>query len=127
MKKEEILEGNKLLAEFMGNEFTHGGIVSFKYSSGESFPLSGRDFNAELIEDEIQQELYEFGSTLEIEVVNFHSSWGWIMPVVRKILDYCSENDEMDRYYLVIDNIPDIQSVFQSCVEFAKWYKNQAV
>lgn len=125
MKTEEITNGNKLIAEFMGHDCDFGAAIRFKYSSSEPFPLSGNDANFESVESEVQMEVEEFGSTLEIETVSFHNSWDWLMPVVEKILNICQESDEMEKYYIITDAIPEIESVFSACVKFIEWYKKQ--
>lgn len=61
------------------------------------------------------------------EYAKYSTSWDWLMPVVEKILNICQESDEMEEYYIITDAIPEIESVFAACVEFAKWYKNQAM
>lgn len=125
MKTNEITDGNITLAEFMGHYNDLGAAIRFMYSSGEPFPLSGNDANFESVESEVQMEVEEFGSTLEIETVSFHNSWDWLMPVVEKILNICQESDEMEKYYVITDAIPEIEAVFSVCVKFAEWYKKQ--
>jgi hypothetical protein len=50
--------------------------------------------------------------------------WNWIMKVVKKILSIVSENDDMETYNIIIDQIPDIEAVFIAISDFAKKYNN---
>ena len=58
LTKEEILEGNKLIAEFIGDYFDTGLEPSYYIRYNQEYKL---------------------------EDSQFHSSWDWIMPVVDKI------------------------------------------
>lgn len=87
MSEKEIFEGNKLIAEFMGDKFisaTNESVprVSFKtkfktYSACETFckahnkkKLDHRQFFPVNIKGKME----------------YHSSWDWLMPVVKKSL-----------------------------------------
>ena len=116
MVKQEIIEGNKLIAEFMGlkqNDFEHW--INKDYLFGPQLKL----FDFEL---------------------KFHSSWDWLMLIVEKI-----ENDLQDSFTVDIINKNQceivrngneficgygfetvyhskIKAVYYSVVEFIKWY-----
>lgn len=68
MKKEEIIEGNKLMAEFMGKEFVH-----WTFESRTSW-LSGR-YNLKGY----------FTSFTSYEELPYLTSWDWLMSVLDKI------------------------------------------
>ncbi len=103
MKTSEAIEGYKTLAEFMG--------LSEQYIDARKFCwISGP---------------------------NYSTDWNWLMPVVEKIesLEY---DVEIGTTYVRIARsddsgfgldewicAPKIEEVFNACVEFAKWYKNQ--
>ena len=111
MKTEEIIAGNRLLAEFMGvtpewNIWSQNWV----YSDGFFCHISNTD------REKVLKSMAEYAK--------YSMSWDWLMPVVEKILNICQESDEMERYHMITDAIPDIQSVFQACVEFVKSYKN---
>lgn len=115
MSNEEIIQGNKLIAEFMG------------WKLGELFewPNGGK------------------GYVLETEL-KYHTSWDWLMPVVEKINKICREvggelsNHSRDQKDLEnpLDNprhwkswsyhnarlSTDIVYVYNGVVEFIKWY-----
>lgn len=68
MKELTQVEGNKLIAEFMGGK--HNGGSYYNFYNG--LPIQGRtekEYPAEWIETDL----------------HFHSSWDWLMPVVEKI------------------------------------------
>ena len=52
----------------------------------------------------------------------FHSSWDWLIPTLNKILPICCELDEMERYWIITDQIPSITDTFEAVVNFIKWY-----
>lgn len=69
MKKEQILEGNELIAKFMGGKFTlvrsHTPNVEFK-----KHPRQDRNFNS---------------LSMHPKLLSYHKSFDWLMPVVEKI------------------------------------------
>lgn len=115
MKQEEIIEGNKLIQEFMK-------VDAFEYDSWKV--------------NQLTEGLY-------------HSSWGWLMPVVSKIMElgyhivfemksnwdestfsiYNPEygNELIDPYIAMEDYSPDnlLEYVWFSVVEFIKWYNER--
>lgn len=130
-----IIEGNKLIAEFIG------------WSENGFYPTPFDD--AGCVNGEASSICREWN-------LKFHSSWNWLMPVVEKIEsihtnDDCRHkgyelcmNGKIDAYFLnpstgetVVsvpfcdfdDNnsqpMPTIEVVWRLCVEFLKWYNNQ--
>lgn len=72
------------------------------------------------------------------EYAKYSTSWDWIMPVVEKI-EALGYDVEIGNQYVRIDggqddefgidsrhSVSKIEAVFDACVEFAKWYKNQS-
>jgi hypothetical protein len=65
--------------------------------------------------------------------LKYHSSWDWLMPVLKKIDSYANEVmsvDEFDNYrnsYRMISSPThyDINYVWNQAVEFIKWYNEQ--
>lgn len=68
MGKTDIIEGNKLIAEFM--EYTIGNLQG--WVSGNNF-CSYKKENGEIV------------NPVKVENLKYHSSWDWLMPVVAKI------------------------------------------
>lgn len=96
-------ENNKLIAEFMGfileTNLTTMGYEKYKNSYGNWYK--------------------------ENEIV-FHSDWNWLMTVVEKCSNIASELDEWEMYWEITDNIPRIDTTYNACVEFIKWYNEQS-
>ena len=115
MKKEEIEQGNKIIAEFMELRPTEwGGIYSISQNHctcRESTP---------------EKALNGFAS-----IAKYHSSWDWLMPVVEKIeamgyIMLISENRckiqdfKENTVYCYQQKSTKILSVFKTCVSFIK-------
>jgi hypothetical protein len=114
MTQEKIIEGNKLIAEFMG--------AIWGKSTGWEFGQFSSVYS-------------RCGNNLK-----FHLSWDWLMPVVEKIISlnygfnliltttntrHCviySGNGEYDNLLHGDEQIINI--VWKSVVEFIKWYNN---
>ena len=97
------MKENKLIAEFMGMQHTDIGW----YDNEEALKLKDNTFDK----------------------LNFHTSWDWLIPVMKKIDSYaCEEMDfsDYDDYrnkYVFIHNISlhnDIREVYNQVVEFIK-------
>lgn len=113
----EILEGNKLIAEFMGWQLVEGVTWESNWQNDKK-EMVGKDFSSDLL---------------------FHSSWDWLMPVVEKIESFdCKSIDcrfKIERYqckvyYNTVNMIYDrsnigtskINSVWIAAIRFIKWY-----
>lgn len=120
-------EKNKLIAEFLQVDKNENG--TFELPQYGTIRLNG-DFKTEFIAENLQ----------------YHKDWNWLMEVVEKI-----ENDinGLSIYYLEIFKSPTnknqvcriyskdgkqqvneyaetkIQAVYNTCVEFIKWYNQQ--
>lgn len=124
MNNQEILEGNKLIAEFLGFEFKNG------ITQNEVFYTLEK-------EHPIYLQGYSY------KCAKFHSSWDWLMPVVEKIqnlyrtseyfgalinistthisiscadFNYCDSKPQKDWEPF------DIIRVWKAVIEFIKWY-----
>lgn len=104
-------ENNVLLAEFLG--------------------LETQVFNSGILN-------YKFGGTyFEAEELSFYVSWDWLMAVVDKIEDLTYRvRFEMETCFILNDYFETIiestgserskmEAVYNSCVEFVKWYNSQ--
>lgn len=133
MTQEEIIEGNKLIAEFMELEFSKvaKGLPDIKYR--HRFTQHG-----------FYDETHE-GMLL------FHSSWDWLMPIVEKIenifilhkysvtiaiesdipviitVHFYQSDPTKQRLYKQFRGISPnrIEAVYKTVVEFIKWYNKQ--
>lgn len=116
MSKQEILEGNKIIAEFMG-------LINYKGTTQDLCEYPWKGVNKRL---------------------KYHSSWDWLMSVVEKINTLGIDNfgnpcfTIFSNKALVYDNdsnghfinyTPDdgklIDAVWLTVVEFIKWYNKR--
>jgi len=116
--KEKVLEGNKLIAEFMSLKAMEvaKGMLDIKYE--HNFTTHG-----------FKEQTHE-GCLL------FHSSWDWLMPVINKAIDYGFHYqlangeitcwaDGMYKYYAPYTSDNEIlTNCWVAVVEFIKWYNN---
>ena len=141
MNQQEIIEGNKLIAEFMGYQILHRKYQYRNFnSSNESYFA---DDKGEIVCDKNGYEvnLYPNGDPLEdLSELPFNSSWDWLMPVVEKIEDlgyttnicctHLGQNmvnmgDRTGRQYSRIVKKSKILAVWLAVVEFIKWYNEE--
>ena len=113
-----IVENNKLIAEFLVNN--EGGLVK--------------------LEENIFSTIDEFeipDDYLTIKDLKYHKDWNWLMKVVEKIENLSKEGEtymfSITKFSarvtykgsrivdLPIDNTK-IEAVYDACVEFIKWY-----
>lgn len=121
MTEQEAIEGNKLIAEFMGAKF-YPEWTSDIYKS----PFPTFDFE----ENRPAESSSRFWSPSGLE---YHSSWDWLMPVVEKIEGLKFTVKIIDRACF-ISTYPEtiiagrriegtkIKAVWLAIVEFIKWY-----
>ena len=93
-------DNNILIAEFMG--MTHG------------------DSNDNTV---MIQKTSQGNEVVPIEIVEYHTSWNCLMPVLSKILDLSFQDDgDADDFYNVRDCMPDINHTYRAVVEFINQY-----
>ena len=93
-------DANKLIAEFMG------------YGKDEKENIHWIDTD----------DTYGVAS----EDLKYHSSWDWLMPVVRKCLDvYHIEQMNDDIHFQFYDSLGDIKLTYQAVVEFINEYNSK--
>lgn len=99
MSEQEILEGNKLIAEFMGYKI----------------PNQTHKLNWIVYKDVFQPML-------------FNTSWDWLMPAIKECLNKSEENlADWEYYYEQIDDSffqIEIHQTWSAVVEFIKWYNS---
>lgn len=87
-------EGNNIIAEFMELQWNH---------NCHNFRVDGYGW-------------------LSVEMLKYHSSWDWLMPVVKK----CCQKNKNKPIGIFNENdfyVDDILAVHQSCIKFIQWYK----
>ena len=97
---DNIIENNKLMAEFMGFQST-----SLGWFDNEEHLINVEKDNT-------------------FDDLKFHKDWNWLMGVIEKILNICAKNDDLEKYAVITDNIPYIQPTYTACIEFIKKYNN---
>ena len=111
MTQEQILENNKLIAEFMN-------ISCFE------------EFNNSLLVSHPEEGIWYYEP---LWYLDYHSDWSLLMPVVLKIetLGYrvgiidcgCHINDNNGDYdNTIYDKRSKIEAVYQSVIEFINWH-----
>ena len=121
METDERIEGNKLIAEFMGGKFRKS---KDKNTLNKYFDLKDKGYF--YYENEIR----------------YHASWDWIMPVLEKIeqigciieISYslvcmcriCVIGKKHEKAFNIINDnnggLEPIIAIYKSVVEFIKWY-----
>lgn len=108
MTQEEIIEGNKLIAEFMYPHNTYStyyieehSYLEFKYGN------------------------YDYHDTFSVDELKYHSDWSWLMGVISEM----NNIEEWNKYEIGDLSIAlvsaDIRYAFELVVEFIKEYNKQ--
>ena len=120
-------ENNRIIAEFMN----FPKITNVRDSeSGKYYDYwLPNNFNL-ILEQEIQIESNNGWGLVHQDCVFvrdliFHSDWNWLMEVIEKILNICAENDDLEKYAVITDNIPYIQQTYDECIKFINFYNKQ--
>lgn len=144
MTQEEIIEGNKLIAEWMGyNYYPNEHIQGWAKFRGESDPVDeiANIFSKETALQYCDNDAPSHWNLPQVVDSNFilesnikyHTSWDWLMPVVEKIATehelvrivfgnvktYCKINNS----HIRIINIEEkpIEATFKAVVQFINW------
>lgn len=125
MTKQEIINSNKLIAEFMG--YIYSGHAK-AWGIGNAKNIGERIFNGKMYKNVIKAEKFE-------EKLFFHSSWDWLMPVIAKCTKSFEHHQyDSEKYYHITEEIfhPDyclsefmnnnIMAIFERVVMYIKWY-----
>ena len=123
---ENIIENNKLIAEFLNWEFDD---LSETFETPFLKLVEPQAFGDE-----------QFSCKLQDFELEFHSDWNWLMQVVEKIENLSKEGEtymfSITKFSarvtykgsrivdLPIDNTK-IEAVYNACIEFIKWYNEQ--
>jgi len=114
MIQEEILEGNKLIAEFIG-------YILYK-------PIRRGLFGKKEMTWYYGKKKY-WSPLFFIQHFQFHKDWNWLMTAIGYCLDKNEENlDDWEHYYEAIDDSlfqVEIIPTWKEVVKFIKWYNTQ--
>ena len=126
---DNIIENNKLIAEFLDWEFDD---LSETFETPFLKLVDPNAFGNE-----------QYSCKLQDFELEFHSDWNWMMRVVEKIENLQDENNcaiynvQIEQCFVEIiinhtsetivevDSNSKIQAVYNACVEFIKWYNEQ--
>ena len=101
MSNVSVVENNRLLAEFIEMQSTNIGwfdsesVLRLVYTSDNTF-------------DELL----------------FHSSWDWLMPVLKKCYTVGDDTGQWDALFEALSTI-EINEVYEAVVNFVQWYNNE--
>jgi len=129
MNKQEILENNKLIVEFM--EIKKEIISTNNIHSWSDAPYF---YTTENLKEKVIENIVEYSK--------YHEKWDWLMPVVEKIenidvvasvqieqptiyiwkssIDSTFEDIEID-----IFKFSKLEAVYKAVIEFIKWYNKK--
>ena len=111
MTSEEILDGNKLIAEFLGiNKKVYG-------ETGTTYYIDDTPY--------------------QLVKLKYYSSWDWLMPVVEKIENVLDGDVSViisdascgisysNSYSICAEAYTKIEAIWLACVNFITWYNLQ--
>ena len=108
---DNIIENNKLIAEFLNWEFDD---LSETFETPFLKLVEPHAFGDE-----------QFSCKLQDFELEFHSDWNWLTVVVRKCREFSNEEDShWENIYYALTDL-DIYKVYMTCVQFIKWYNEQ--
>ena len=95
---------NKLMAEFMGFQST-----SLGWFDNEEHLINVEKDNT-------------------FDDLKFHKDWNWLMEVVEKCLTVNVDVEPINHYFIINDALLtiNINEVYNTCIEFIKWYNQQS-
>ena len=120
MENLNVIEGNKLIAEFMG--------------WSQQLDVEKRWYGAWFDQHKVRKAWSEFQGH---EPLLFNESWDWLMPVVEKIENFndgctlCIIEDERchinTQTNFEVDSVgyTKIEAVYNAIIEFIKWHNQQ--
>lgn len=132
---EQITDGNKLIAEFMGIKLNGGMKSIFDEPNLKFFRITvyEQDGLCEWCHNDVSHGHNIRCYVLDTDNLMYQSSWDWIMPVVKRIhdtigfksMDECSEREWQVSTHLTRMSITaDIETVWNACVLYIEWYNN---
>lgn len=138
MTQEEIIEENKLIAEFMGYQVLRKKFQYKNWNSSDEFYFETDEGDIVCDKNGREVNLYADADPLfELEELPFNSSWDWLMSVVEKIeKEYWVTTTtrrgisavsihQPERAYEEIarfDSEDKLEATWRVVVEFIKWY-----
>ncbi len=103
---DNVIEGNKLIAEFMGMRCTN-----------KNYPYVFRDETKEIG----KTLLGAYCENMDYDYLKYHSSWDWLMPVCKHIIKMYS--DKRERIFFGLHRV-DIDLTWQAVVDFITFWND---
>ena len=117
-KDKLVIQNNILIAEFMGGEPANkvkDNPIAY------TFPVS---FGHQETWDEGGFVGSGASSCWNIEDLQYHSDWNWLMPVAKKCIE--AYHDNRQDIFSALDRC-DIEKLHEAVVEFIKWYNKHII
>lgn len=113
MGLKEIIEGNKIICDFLKMK-----ISSHSNSEHPIEVMFSEIWKPFYIKANISDESIK-GDSFYSHYIKFHSSWDWLIPCIGKISHQCEEPEELDglKYALLCD---DINTAWKFVVDYLK-------
>lgn len=128
MTEQEILEGNKLIALFMGDGYWQiWSIRGYKPYYADEFKTKEEVELKIATADNGNGILYMKGSCEPKFITKkYHTSWDWLMPVVKKVGDL-TENKNLELWGRIAYSLQavDMNWIFRNVIDYIKWYNQQ--
>jgi hypothetical protein len=100
----QIIENNKLLAEFMGCYQNNEGFWGFENTPNHK----------------------TWNNDRFLDCTKYDTDWNWLMRVVEKIDEVCGiDLHEWDEHINNALCSKSLSTTYNACVEFVQWYNNQ--
>lgn len=132
MTGKEIVDGNKLIAEFMGYEYLPSNQKlehKKKYGWNRKVKINSFHEKMGMYAEDPPERLFLGRSHHDL---CFHRNWSWLMPVVKKVF-HTLINESLGHcggFYFKDDimsdlSIVDIEEVFSDICRFIRWYNER--
>lgn len=123
MTDKEVIENNKLIAEFLGYKY-HPANRNTKPYGWHKIPKDKH------WSEKLGWGINSYYLCRRHNQMQFHYDWNWLMVVVEKIMDITFDDNsnptlDSEMFYEVRDCIPDINQTYKAIVEFIKWYNEE--
>lgn len=113
-----FIEGNKLIAEFMGGK-NHPLLIPYTPEPDDIW------FNVDNY-----PEIHPDSSMWKLHELKYHSSWDWLMPVIKKIGElgegYTLQDGRLYPIHYDLIGVR-IEMAYQKVVDFIKWYNSSGI
>lgn len=117
MTEQEITEGKKLIAEFIGYDWKNYEKTIVDEDKSYARLSGDREIDVPLTEEDLE----------------YHTSWDWLMPAWNKFKDIEFSPPFPQGHYRICDHIKnaicncDIELAFKELVEGIKWHNQQTL